>query len=81
METNGDWLRNEVNEWENSDQYVRMKTCVSDLKVVNDVAERCIKDIQEYADAAKDSKYQDDILLVATDHRGIFQDLRKEALQ
>ena len=54
--------------------------CIEQLKVVNDLAERCIKDIQEYADLAKDSRYQEDILVVASDHRGIFQDLRKQAL-
>ena len=45
-----------------------MKKCIMDLKVVNDTAERCIKDIQEHANLAKDSQYQEDILLVATDH-------------
>ena len=51
-----------------------------ELKAVNDLAERCIKDIQEYADLAKDSQYQEDILIVATDHRAAFQDLTKRAL-
>ena len=47
MGMNGDWLRNEVSEWENNELYIYLKTSLSDLKVVNDVAERCIKDIQE----------------------------------
>ena len=51
------------------------------LKVVNDCAEHCIKDITEYANAAKDSEYGEDILVVATDHRRVFQDLRKQAIQ
>ena len=53
---------------------------VRDLKVVNDLAERCIKDIQEYANLAKDSVHRDNILLFVSDHRGVFQDLRKQAL-
>ena len=58
-----------------------MRRALSDLKVVNDLAERCIKDIQNYADLTKDSKYRNDILRIATDHRGVFQDLRKGALR
>ena len=80
MGMNGVWLRNEVSEWENNEQYIYLKTSLSDLKVVSDVAERCIKDIQDYVEAAQNAKYRDDILIVATDHRSIFQDLRKQAL-
>ena len=81
MGMNEDWLRNEVSEWENNEQYIYLQTSLSDLEVVNDVAQRCIKDIQEYAEAAQDAKYRrDDILIVATDHRSIFQDLRKQAM-
>lgn len=76
----GAWLGQSVDEWDNNDEYMKIKTCLQDLKVVNDLAERCIKDIQEYADLAKDSKYQEDIVLIATDHRGVFQDLRKQSL-
>ena len=39
------------------------------------------KDIQEYADVAKDSAYREDILVVVSDHRGFFKDLRKQALR
>ena len=41
----------------------------------NDLAERYIKDIQEYADLATDLKYREDILIVVADYRGVFQDL------
>ena len=77
----GDWLQLEVNDWSKDDEYQRMRSYLSDLKVVNDLAERCIKDIQEYADLAKDSVYREAILLVASDHRGVLQDLRKQALR
>lgn len=75
LNASGHWLQKDVADWEND-----MEACLKDLKVVNDLAERCIKDIQEYADQARDSQYQEDILIVATDHRGVFQDLRKQAL-
>ena len=43
-----------------------------DIKAVNDLVGRCIKDIQEYTEMAKDFKYRDDIVLVVTDYRGTF---------
>lgn len=81
LNADGDWLRLEIFHWSQHDEYERMRLFLSDLKVVNDLAERCIKDIQEYADIAKDSTYRDAILLVASDHRGVFQDLRKQSLR
>lgn len=80
LNAKGLWLNNNVSEWDEDAEYSRMKKCLNELKVVNDLAERCIKDIQEYADLARDSQYREDILIVATDHRSIFQDLRKNSL-
>ena len=80
LNAGGAWLQLEVDQWNSDVEYARMKNCLEDLKVVNDLAERCIKDIQEYADLAKDSQYKEDILIVATDHRAAFQDLSKRAL-
>ena len=59
---------------------MRVLAFLSDLKVVNDAAERCIKDIQEYKNAANDSAHRKDILLVVNDHRDVFQFLRRQAL-
>ena len=56
-----------------------MSNFIRDLKVVNDLAERCVKDIQDYKNMAKDADHGDEILTVASDHRGVFQDLRKQA--
>ena len=80
LHANGTWLQNDVGEWNQNEELSRTKASVKDLKVVDDLAERCIKNIQEYANSAKDSQYREDILIVATDHRGVFQDLRKQAL-
>ena len=59
---------------------MRMKGCLKDLKVVNDLAERCAKDIKEYGNQKRDYQYQEDIMIVHKDHLGIFKDLRKQAL-
>ena len=77
----GQWLHGGVTGWSDTDEYKMMHNVFKDLKVVNDLAERCIKDIQEYANIAKDSDRREDILLVVSDHRGVFQDLRKQALR
>ena len=47
---------------------------------MNDLAGQCIKYIQQYVDLTKDSQNTEDILIVTTDHRGVFKDLRKGAL-
>ena len=47
-----------------------MRAIIKDLKVVNYVAERYIKDIRECADLAKDSQQREDILIVATKLKG-----------
>ena len=80
LEANGEWLNTPVNEWDRDEEYDAIKTLLKDLKVVNDPAERCMKDIQEYCNLTTDPSYREDILLVATDHRGGFQDMRKQYL-
>ena len=75
------WLEKDVEVWKDDEEFQRIEHILHDLKVVNDLAERCVKDVEDFANAAKDPVHRDNILLVATDHRGVFQDLRKAALQ
>lgn len=77
LNAHGTWLEKDPNEWDDDTEFLRMKECIRDLKVVNDLAGRCVKDTQDYANLAE---HRDDILMVATDHRSVFQDLRKQAL-
>ena len=77
LNVNGAWLQKDVDEWDADEKCVRMKDCLSSLKIVNNLAEPCIKYFQEYADLVKGSQYQEDILIVAKDYRGVFKDLRK----
>ena len=76
----GNWMSAEVVEWNEDDEYKMMLRVLKDLKVVNDLAERCIKDIQEYADLSKDSAHRNNILLVVSDHRGVFQDFGQKKI-
>ena len=50
-----------------SQQYQRMDGFIRDLKVVNDLAERCVKDVQDYKNTAKDSVHREEILKVVID--------------
>ena len=52
-----------------------------DLKVVNNLAEHCVKDMEEFINFSKDEEHRKNILFVAADHRKVFQDLRKSSLQ
>ena len=74
------WLRRPVRVWRTDPEYVRIKTYLKDLKVVNDIAEQCIKDITEYADMVKDSVHRDEVLLNVMEHRGQFKDITRQGL-
>ena len=42
---NGAWLHSDPDEWGNDEEYQRMDRFIRDLKLVNDLAERCVKDV------------------------------------
>jgi len=70
LKTEGLWLSEDVEQWEFDAEFTYMHHLLHDLKVVNDLAERCVKDVEEFVNASKDPEHRDNILLVATDHRG-----------
>ncbi len=67
--SNGTWLALPPNQWEHDADFMRMYDVVRQLSVVNDAAERAIKDITEYANVAKDGCYREDIMIVSNSHR------------
>ena len=48
-----------------------MKSTIESMEVVNDCADRRIKDIQEYADASNDEHQREKIIGVVSWHRAI----------
>ena len=64
----GAWLQLPPVEWTRDADYQQMSAILSDLAVVNDAAERCVRDIQEYANAANDGNQWGNIILVSTSH-------------
>ena len=51
-----------------------------DFKCVNDVAERFVKDMSEYASLTTDQDYREDIIHVAAARRKDFKSLTKKSL-
>ena len=66
----GNWLCVKVDEWVTSDEYKKMIKFFKDLRVVSDLAERCIKDIQDYAHFVKHSAFRNDTFLAVSDDLG-----------
>ena len=67
--------------WPEDPDYVAMHSNVKGLAVVNDCAERSTKDIQDYANAARDGDYRGDIILVSASHRIKLQSFPKNEME
>ena len=74
------WLRRPVRHWVDDQEFQRIKAFLKDLQVVNDIAEPCIQDVTNYANTTKDSVHRDEILLVVSDQRFVFNDLTRNGL-
>ena len=68
---NGAWLNADSEEWVNEEEHQQMSNFSRDLKVVIGLAERCVKDIQDYKNMANDADHRGDLLTVASDHHGV----------
>lgn len=66
---NGDWLVTPAAQWDTNPDYTRMKEIVTNLSVVNDAAERGVKDIQDYANVARDGSCRERMILISNSHR------------
>ena len=63
------WLLLPLDQWEEDEDYQEMAKIIERLAVVNDTAERSVKDIEDYANAAHDGEKRGNIILVANSHR------------
>ena len=64
-----DWLRLNPSLWASDLAFLDMARVMSDLAVVNDTAERGIKDVEEYANASQDGEQRGKVILVSNSHR------------
>lgn len=69
LRCNGRWLILPVEEWEDNEEYRKMASVVHNTPVVNNAAERGVKDVQEYAESANDGAYRGKIIVVSNSHR------------
>ena len=65
----GRWLHHQPRQWPEDEENARMEKVVMQLAVVNDAAERGIKDCTDYADAARDGSLHGRIITVVSAHR------------
>lgn len=65
----GAWLAQPPQLWDTHPGYRSMATVVHNLEVVNDAAERGVKDVQDYANTARDGVQRGRIALVSASHR------------
>ena len=81
LDDDGAWLALPPDQWERSLSYQRMSKFVQYLAVVNDAAERGVKDVQDYANAAGDGSYREQIVLVANSHRAKLPSFLKNEME
>lgn len=58
-----------------------MELIVQNIAVVNDTAERAVKDTQDFANSARDGAARGRIILVSNDHRGRVSSFKKNEMQ
>ena len=76
-----DFLSQDPALWENSDTYVSVKTTLSRLRVVNDIAERGVALINEYNElCTKDEEQKQFLLLAVKNYRQQHSDRNKFTL-
>ena len=59
------------------EEYVKLKDDINKMQVVNDPAERAVKDIQDFVMLTHDKEYRDNIVTVARTGRKKFAKCRK----
>ena len=72
LETDTDWLYTPAVEWPQSESYQSFCCAVRSLKVVNDCAERSIKDVTDSVNYARDGDQRRHAIIVAQHHRQLY---------
>ena len=74
------WLHEHPEVWSDNEDYEYCKGFCQDMMVVNDPAERAVKDVQDCAQMTRDPAHRDTIIVVRSDHCGRVAQLRKADL-
>lgn len=79
--SNGEWLTLPPAQWNTHAEYLSMREVLTNLAVVNDAAERGVKDIQDYANIARDGTCRERMILVSNSHRMKIQSFLKNEME
>lgn len=80
LESDPEWLQEHPAIWPDYEDYQFCRDFCTDMMVVNDPAERAVKDVQDCAQMTRDPRHRDNVILVRGDHRGRVARLRKADL-
>ena len=81
LNVNSDWLNLPVGEWDTNDDFITVSNFVRTAKTVNDVAERAVKLMTDYASIlTQDEEKRDWILQGVEANRRKYQDFHKNTL-
>lgn len=76
-----EWLSQPVESWSEDDQYCKDKETIDGLRVTNDVTERGVKLIQDFANSVTTSEAQlQEVLQLVEQHRENLQKVQQKAL-
>jgi hypothetical protein len=82
LRINADWLSKSPSQWNLDSDYLVAEDFVHHTKVVNDLAERAIKLIQDFANGiTKDEEQRQYLLQVVENHRRSIPDFQKKTLK
>ena len=73
------WLTLPPSEWHQFPSCIQMQAFLEHMQVVNDCAERAVKDVGEFAHMTRAPGDRDNVILVASDHRGRVPQMKKAA--
>ena len=69
LEVGVEWMQLPPAEWSESHDFRKFEAYVRNLHVVNDAAERAVKDVSDFADYSQDPDRRDDVVRVVNSHR------------
>ena len=77
MQSEGQWLTLPVHMWQSNQNYNEMQDRIKKMTVVNDPAERVVKDMQDFVSLTTDKERRDAIITIARRQRKKFGKCRK----
>ena len=77
MQSEGQWLTLPVHMWQSNQNCNEMQDRIKKMTVVNDPAERVVKDMQDFVSLTTDKERRDAIITIARRQRKIFGKCRK----